>query len=160
MRHYGGHFVINWHHNLNCWKKVPCSNHLVPLIVFSMNTFIFWVLLKLHQSKIKFLLFERATVAPFNSVRLSLSNRYTDLSKNVISQRIPQYFWLSGGLLLSRRGCLSTKTAVIFAIHWVIRSYVNGLAIWNNSGPFSRECSRTDPFRSRSEPVSHIPDPV
>ena len=45
MRHYGGHFVTNWHHNLNFWKKVnlPCSNHLVPLIVFSVNTFIFWV---------------------------------------------------------------------------------------------------------------------
>ena len=40
MRHYGGHFVINWHHNLSFWKKVnlPCSNHLVPLIVFSMKS--------------------------------------------------------------------------------------------------------------------------
>ena len=38
MRHYGGHFVINWHHDLSFWKKVnlPYSNHLVPLIVFSM----------------------------------------------------------------------------------------------------------------------------
>ena len=39
MRHYEGHFLINWHHNLSFWKKsnLPYSNHLVPLIVFSMS---------------------------------------------------------------------------------------------------------------------------
>ena len=37
IKHYGGHFVINWYHNVSFWKKVnlPCSNHLAPLIVFS-----------------------------------------------------------------------------------------------------------------------------
>ena len=59
-----------------------------------------------------------------------------------------------------RTKCISTNTAVTFAIWWIIRSHVNGLAVWNTFGPPSCERLETDPIRSWSGPVPNLFGPV